>query len=276
METLHGDVTVPEQPERVVALGVAAADELISLGVEPVAVAADPGTLQDNAPWLADRIAGTADADLVPLDGEPNLEAIASAGPDLIVAEAYQVQDEAVFDRLNAIAPTIAPATDAVNPDWDERLLTTAQALGRTEEAEEIIDTITAEFAEAGAAVPGIDERTYQWVRADPDGYGFGNGSLFELFGLRPAGNQDNTQTGDALSREDTAELDADLLAVWAQSDEQRAELDADPLFRDLPAVESGTVYYADLAFANAINSPAPISLRWIRDELEPVIGELG
>lgn len=276
VETIHGEVTVPERPERVLALGFASADELLSLGVRPAAVAADPATLEESAPWLAEEVEGIADAGLAQDSGELNLEAVANTRPDLIVAEVYQVQDAGVFEQLNAIAPTVAPPTDSLNPDWDERLTTTAAAVGRTSEAEALIEEIGAEFAEVGASVPDVEEATYQWVRADPDGYVFGNGSLFELFGLRPADNQDNTQTGDPLSRERATDLDADLLAVWAQSAEHREELDGDPLFQSLPAVEAGTVYYADLAFANAINSPAPISLRWLRDELAPVVGELG
>ncbi|MFE6306202.1 ABC transporter substrate-binding protein [Nocardiopsis sp. NPDC057823] len=282
--TSQGEVTVESAPERVVALGFSSADELISLDIDPVKVAVDPDTLAENAPWLVDPLteaagdgdlASIADPSLVTADGSPDLEAIATAAPDLIIAEVYQVPDRAAFDRLNAIAPTITPDTDAFNPDWDERLLSTAAAVDRTERARELIAELEEEFAAVGAEVPGIGDRTYQWVRADDNGYVFGNGSLFELFGMRPADNQDNTQTAAALSLENTGDLDADLLAVWAQTEERQAELEADPLFRELPSVRNGTVYFAGLDFANAINSPAPISLRWLRDELAPVVGAL-
>ncbi len=276
VETRFGAVTVGQAPERVVALGFAPAEEALALGVEPVSVAEDPDTLAESVPWMAEEIADTADAGLLGGQGEPHLEAIAAADPDLIIAQTYQVTDQATFDNLNAIAPTVLPATDDVNVDWDVRLLTTAQALGRTDEAEELVGQIRTEFAEVGAGVPDIGERTYQWVRADTGGYTFGNGSLFELFGLRPADNQDNTQGAEPLSRERTADLDADLLAVWAPGGEDRRRLDSDPLFQDLPSVQAGTVYHADLAFANAINSAGPISLRWLAEELRPVVEELG
>lgn len=274
--TAYGEVTVEQAPERVVALGFAPAEELLALGVEPVSVAEDPDTLEQSVPWLAEEIASTAEAGLLTGDGEPSIEAIAALAPDLIIAQTHQLPDRASFERLNAIAPTVLPVTDAVNADWDERLLKTAEALDRTDEAEELVAGIEAEFAGIGATVPGIGDRTYQWVRADTDGYAFGNGALFELFGLRPADNQDNTQGGDPLSREHTADLDADLLAVWAPGEDERRRLDEDPLFQGLPAVGAGTVYYADLAFANAINSAGPISLRWLAEELRPTIEELG
>lgn len=275
VQTRHGGVTVEESPSRVLALGFAAADEAISLGVTPVAVAADPETLEAATPWLAEELAGIADPGLVSADGGPNLEAIASVAPDLILAETYQVPDATTFERLNAIAPTVAPDSEALNVDWDERLRTTAQALRREEEAEELITGISAAFAEVGEQVPDIGSRTYQWVRADPGQYAFGNGSVLELFGLRPADNQDNTQTGDPLPLERTEELDADVLMVWAPTGEDRDRLAEDPLFQELPAVGASTVYYADLAFANALNSPAPIGLEWLRGELEPVVGQL-
>ncbi|MGW5879920.1 ABC transporter substrate-binding protein [Nocardiopsis terrae] len=276
IETSHGEVTIEEAPERVVALGFASAEELLSLGVTPVGVAEDPETLDQSVPWMAEEIADISDPGLITADGEPNLEAIAAAEPDLVIAQPYQVSDQAAFDRLNAVAPTVTPATDAANADWDERLLKTAEAVDRTAEAEELIAEIEAEFTGIGETVPGIEDRTYQWVRADTTGYAFGNGALFELFGLRPADNQDNTQTSDPLSRENTADLDADLLAVWAPGDEEREQIDGDPLFQGLPSVEAGTVYYADLAFANAINSAGPMSLRWLAEELRPTVEALG
>jgi iron complex transport system substrate-binding protein len=269
--TAHGDVTVEAAPERVVALGAPSADEVVSLGVDPVGVALDPATLEESAPWLADRVADTAEAGLVRADGTPDIEAIATLEPDLIVAETYLLTEKRTFDRLNAIAPTVAPDSTSVNVDWDVRLRSTAAALDAADEAERLITDIETEFADSGAGVP--DGTTYQWVRADPAGFTFGNGSVFDLYGMEPAANQDNTQSSDPLPRENTAELDADFLAVWAP--EGRAELEEDPLFRSLPAVEDGTVYFADADFANAINSPAPIALRWLREELTPTLGAL-
>ncbi len=275
VRTHHGEVTVEESPTRVLALGFATADEAISLGVTPVSVAADPASLETATPWMADELAGIADPGLLTSDGQPDLEAIASVQPDLILAQTFQVPDATTFERLNAIAPTVAPDSEALNVDWDTRLRTTARALGGEEEAEKLIASVSDEFAEVGSSVPDIGSRTYQWVRADPTGYSFGNGSVLELFGLTPADNQDNTQLGDPLPLERTGELDADVLMVWAPTEEDRARLDEDPLFQTLPAVGASTVYYADLAFANALNSPAPIGLGWLRGELEPVIGQL-
>lgn len=276
VKTSHGDVTIEKAPQRVVALGAATADELISLGIAPVKVAADPDTVEAQTPWMADELAEIADGSLMNDKGELNVEAVAAAEPDLIIGEPWQVADKGVFDQLNDIAPTVSAASQDLNVNWDVRLLKTAEAVDRTDEAKTLISQIQKEFAAVGDTVPDISSKTYQWVRVDPDAFGFGNGSMFELFGLKPAENQDNSQNGAPLSKEKTSELDADLLAIWAPTEDLRASLDDDKLFQALPAVKNGTAYYAGLDFAIAINSPAPMALRWIKDQLKPTIEALG
>lgn len=275
VQTLYGDVTIPEAPKRIVALSFANADELLSLGVTPIKVAADPKTLADTTPWVADQLRSTADANLTTASYELNVEAIAAAKPDLIIAQTWQIKDQAAFDQLNDIAPTIAPDSKALNVDWDVRLRTTADAVAKTDEAEKLITDIKAEFKEVGDTVPDVSSKTYQWVRVDADGFGFGNGSVFGLFGLKPGTQQDNTQNGAPLSLEQTSKLDADLLAVWAPSADLRKSIDNSKLFQQLPAVQNGTVYYAELDFANALNSPGPLALRWLKDQLAPTIEKL-
>lgn len=276
VDTSQGEVTIPAEPTRIVALSASTADELISLGVTPHKVAVSPDELPAGFPWLVDDVTDIADPDLLTANFELNLEAIAAAEPDLIVAQTYQVADQAVYDQISAIAPTITPASDAVNVDWDERLLKTAEAIGETAQAEAMIADIEAEFAAVGETVPGISSMTYQWVRADPDGYGFGNGSVLELFGLQPAANQDNTQnTAPPLGKESTSQLDADILAIWAPTPELRTALDENSAFQALPSVTNDTVIYAELDFADAANSPAPMALAWLKDKVTPYIEAL-
>jgi len=273
--TNHGDVTIKKKPKRIVALSVANADELISLGAHPVAVAVDPATIKEGFPWMIDDLKGIADSSLITASYDLNVEAIAQAKPDLILAQSYQVKDKAIFDQLNKIAPTVAPNSNASNVDWNKRLLTTAAAIGRTKEAQALITQIGDEFAAIGKDVPDISSKTYQWVRVDPNGYGFGNGSVLELFGLKPASNQDNSQNDPVLSKEKTATLNADVLGVFPPTKDLRTSLDTDSLFQALPAVKHGTVFYADIALADAVNSPAPKALHWLKDRLKPTIEAL-
>lgn len=276
LTTPYGDVTIPEQPERVVTLTIEAADALISLGIEPIAVAADPATFPATHPWMVGKIDDVADAALVSGTLEINYEAIAQLQPDLILGTTYVFSDAAAFERMNSIAPTVIENSTAVNVDWDQRLLTAGEAFGLTDKAQAMIDDIRAEFSAIGAEVPDIASKTYQFIRVDPDGYGFGNGSVLDLFGLQPAANQDNTQNGPGLSKENTSQLDADVLGVWAPTEDLRTSLDNDPLFQALPSVANGTVFYLDMPLAFAANTPAPMALAWLKDVLAPTIRALG
>ncbi len=276
LKTAHGDVTIEAAPTRVLALSVPSADELISLGIEPVAVAVDPSMLAVAYPWMEGALKDTANAELSSSGGELNLEAIAQVRPDLIIAATWQVTDDSVYRQLSSIAPTITPDSTAINVDWDQRLLATAAAVDRTAKAEELITQIRADYAAVGATVPGIATKTYQFVRADADGFGFGNGSVLELYGIKPAANQDNTQNGPTLSKENTAQLDADLLGIWIPTPELEAGLAKDPMFQSLPAVKGGTIFYADFAVASAANTPGPMALAWLNDRLTPTIEKLG
>ncbi|UGQ11402.1 ABC transporter substrate-binding protein [Yinghuangia sp. ASG 101] len=273
VKTRHGDVTIKSEPKRVVALGATTADELISLGVTPVKVA---GPAEDAAyPWVADKIHDLAAPDMMNASFELNVEAIANAKPDLIVGQGFEAADKAVYDQLSSIAPTVVPDSTSLNVSWDQRLRTTGAAVGRTAEAETLITSLKDEFAAMAGKYPGIKDKTYQLVRADSGGYAFGNGSLFELFGLKPAANQDNTMKSAPLSFENTDQLNADLLVVWPMGSDMQNKVKNDTAFQALPSVRNGTSYVADLAFATAVNSPTPTAMRWVKDKLDPVLAQL-
>lgn len=273
VKTRYGDVTVKSEPKRVVALGATTADELISLGVTPVKVA---GPAEDAAyPWVADKIHDLAAPDMMNASYELNVEAIANAKPDLIIGQGFEAAKKSVYDQLSSIAPTVVPDSTAMNVSWDQRLRTTGAAVGKAAEAETLITSLKGEYAAMAEKYPGITGKTYQLVRVDSGGYFFGNGSLFELFGLKPTANQDNTMTGPPLSFENTDQLDADLLVVWPISGDMQDKIKNDAAFQSLPSVKHGTSYVADLAFATAVNSPTPAAMRWVKDKLDPVLAQL-
>src|SRR5687768_5119131 len=100
-----GSTEIPSPPERVVVLDTGELDSLVALGVTPVgAVSTDVATgflshLQEPAEGVQE--VGTI--------GEPNLEAIAAAQPDLILSS--KVRHEALYDELSQIAPTVFAET---------------------------------------------------------------------------------------------------------------------------------------------------------------------
>lgn len=268
--TAHGDTTIDAQPGKIVALTPTAADELLALGITPAAVATDPATLDVTAPWIADDIRDISDASLVSQGQEINAEKLADLDPDLVIGGTYQFKDKEVWDKVNAIAPTVIPEKLDANVGWEASLRTTAEAVGLQDRAEEIIGEIRDEYRDAAGDVPS--GKTYNFT-----GYGkelnffSGNGSVFQMFGLTPSATQD----GDAISVENTDRLIGDLLAVWPQTESDRKALDDSPAFQKLPAVQNGTVYYVDQSDAYAVNAAGPHSLRWFLDRIVPTVQKL-
>jgi iron complex transport system substrate-binding protein len=80
-----GDVTLEEEPQRVVALDFPSADAALALGVVPVGVAEISHLPEGMHRWTADALDGAAAEVFTIGDGYP-LEEIAALDPDVILA----------------------------------------------------------------------------------------------------------------------------------------------------------------------------------------------
>jgi len=135
IEHTFGTTTIEEQPERVVVLGWSAQDVVYSLGVTPVGMPSfsygggDDGVLS----WDDEHYDAAKTTLLDTADGPP-LEDIAALRPDVILAP-YEGFDEATYEDLSKIAPTILTEGD----DWKLNLREHGEALGRTNDSEELL-----------------------------------------------------------------------------------------------------------------------------------------
>ncbi len=124
----YGDVEVPVSPGRVVAASYDTPWQLMSLGVKPAAV-------QDYGKWISEftpeQQAFVDGLPTIGLFGEMNFEAIAAADPDIIVGDADEV-DQATFDRLSGIAPTVIVKGES-RGDWKKITTELAEAIGKTD-----------------------------------------------------------------------------------------------------------------------------------------------
>ncbi|PWJ53643.1 iron complex transport system substrate-binding protein [Quadrisphaera granulorum] len=122
----HGDVTVPEEPQRVAAVSYDTTWNLMSLGVKPV-------TSLDYGPWIdefsTEQQAFVEGVPTVGTFGEINVEAVTAAQPDLIIGTAEEV-DEATYAQLSAVAPTVLVGGGS-RGDWQVTTEQTAKAVGR-------------------------------------------------------------------------------------------------------------------------------------------------
>ena len=156
MDTAFGEVTVDEEPVRVVALGWSDAETALALGVQPVGASDWLGFGGEGVgPWAE---GGYDEAPEIIETLEPSYEAIAALEPDLILDTRSDGTQER-YDQLSAIAPTIGQP-EGVGPyqtTWQQQLELVGQALGKADEAAELQDEVDQAFADAAADNPGFE-----------------------------------------------------------------------------------------------------------------------
>lgn len=172
-------VELPEPAQDVVVLEWQMVEGVLTLGVEPVGVADVEGyNTWDSAEPLDSDVADVGKR------GEPNLDAIFSTDPDLVITEVYG-PDDAVVEQLEEYdVPVLAVlGADAEDPiaQVEETFGLIAEALGRTEEAEAAWADFDAAIEEGRAAVEEADPEVTDFVYVD----GYVQGSTLSL---RPFG----------------------------------------------------------------------------------------
>src|SRR5699024_5691736 len=91
-------------------------------------------------------------------DGQP-YEAIAKLRPDVILAP-YEGFDEATYDKLSKIAPTVAYPDKAWQTTWQDQATIVGKALGKTEKAKDLVAQTEQTIAETGEKHPEFDGKS--------------------------------------------------------------------------------------------------------------------
>ncbi|MFC5951420.1 ABC transporter substrate-binding protein [Pseudonocardia lutea] len=267
--TAFGQVEVPSAPQRVVALGEPALDTALALGVTPVGTTASRGGTAPPA-YLG---AQAASLPIVGTVGEPNVEEVLAAEPDLILGTTSTTREQ--YDALSKIAPTVAPAAAEMGR-WQEPLKVYAQALGKADE----LDTQLADLDERAAALQ--QQGTFAVLRWMPAGAvvmnaGLMPGSLLSATGatpVQPATALGRSPHSDPLSLENLTRVDADRIFVASLNAEGRTALEAaqqQPAFTRLKAAQAGAVESVDGAVWSS--SSGPIAARLVVEDIEKAVG---
>lgn len=189
-------VELDQPAERVAVLEWQQTEDLLSLCVNPVAVA-DP---EGYSTWVsAEEL--PADATDVGTRGEPNLEALFATEPDLVVVEAYTAEDEILKQLAEYDVPVLATkGADAEDPigNMKDTFELIAQATGREDRADEVLAEFEAKLEEGKEALAGSEAAGTAFVYFDgwidganvairPFGQGSLVGELGEELGLENA-----------------------------------------------------------------------------------------
>ncbi|MHA6630049.1 iron-siderophore ABC transporter substrate-binding protein [Pseudonocardia sichuanensis] len=219
IEHAFGATTIEQPPQRIVALGFNEADFVLALGAQPVGVRDFIGAFdEDSRAWAREEMTGPPPEKV---GGEEiDLEKIAELQPDLILG-VYSFMEQSDYDKLSQLAPTVAQPAAGTTATWQEQTRITGQALGKPEEAEQLVASVEGRFAEASAAHPSFAGKTISVFLSSGN---TGGAYVLEGTDLRAQfftdlGFVNSPDTGE-ISSERFGLLDKDVLVVLGADEE--------------------------------------------------------
>lgn len=274
IEHRFGSTVIPERPERIVTLNVQWTDAVLAMGETPAAYMLTSTVGEtDPYPWQTGLLDGVERIDSA---GQIPFEMVSALDPDLILVT-FAVAEEADFDLLSDIAPTVAFLSDLEVEPWAEQVKALGEALGEPERAADVIAGVDAQVAELAAELPGLAGKTYTfanlvpgdtiYVIADPDD---GASRVFNALGMELDPEIVAIDEGAVgrvqISYEQIGLLQADLVGVLLNG----AEPDSIVGLSELPSAESGALIDFTLPDIVGLNTPTPLSVPYLLDLMRP------
>ncbi|MGO1568133.1 MAG: ABC transporter substrate-binding protein [Brachybacterium sp.] len=282
--TLHnayGDVTIKEKPERIAVLGYADVALASAMGAEVVL-----------APESFTSVAGAGDEKNLPyVDPLPedttwvnpmsiNVEQVASAMPDLILATAAFTLDEAMYQQLSDIAPVVTYEEGLYQATSEESAARVGQALGDPEAAEQLIRQADDAIAKTKDELPNLDGGTFLYGQARDGVVVFlvdkenvtarfmQQLGLVSLPAITELGGQGSVPGSIDVSFEQAPLFnDAGVLFMTYQSDALQQKFESDPIVSQQPIMQQRYVPVG-LEAATALQDPNVAAVPWLLEEL--------
>ncbi|MEJ5944100.1 ABC transporter substrate-binding protein [Pseudokineococcus basanitobsidens] len=281
VDTAFGEIEIPEEPQRVVALGWSDAETALALGIQPVGASDWLGFGGDGVgPW-AEGLYDESPTIISTL--EPELEQIAALQPDLILDTRSDGTQER-YDALSQIATTVGipEGAESYTTTWEEQLDLVGEALGREDEADQLEDEVEQTLDDAAAANPQFEGKTVAVGARTAEEWGaYTEGDsrvqLMESLGFEQS-PQVEELGGDSfyvpVSDEQLNLLDADLTVVFPIFVEA-AEITDNPLYQAIPSVQDGrSVVLEDTTLLNAFSSASALGTEYAAENITPLLAE--
>lgn len=277
-----GETVIAAPPKRVVSAGYTEQDDLLAVGVVPIAVTNWFGDEPFAVwPWAQPKL-GDAKPVVLNLDNGIQINRIASLKPDLIVAINAGV-DDGTYQKLSAIAPTVPQSDgDPFFEPWKVQAATIGQAVFAAERMKPLIDGVDAKFTTIGEQNPQFHDKKVLLLqgRLHQDQVlatmpGWRTGFLTEM-GLVIA-DSINAFAVDYRAfiprKQIRAVLDAADVLIWTtESQDEQSALLADPDVAALPATAHHRNIFTTKDQAGAIAFASPLSYPLVADQLPPLI----
>ncbi|MBJ7339568.1 ABC transporter substrate-binding protein [Mycolicibacterium sp.] len=280
-----GETKIPSAPKRVVSAGFTEQDDLLALGVVPIAITdwfgGEPFAVW---PWAQPKL-GTAQPVVLNLYDGIEVDQIAALKPDLIVATNAGL-DQDTYTKLAAIAPTIAQSgQSAFFEPWKDQASAIGQAVFKFDEMTKLVADVDAKFAEIGKNNPSFTGKKIVITSAT---------TYQDQYDVTPPGWRTEflTQMGFAIPdsvtavvKDDRAQvpraklasvLDAADVVVWTtQSDDEQAALIADPTFAALKSTRTNRNVFTGKELAGALAFTSVLSYPVVADRLPQMISKV-
>lgn len=278
IEHKFGTSIIPAQPERVVSLDYNGADNLLALGVQPVAIRYWYGDYPRAVwPWADTVMTETPQI----LRGDLNFEQITATNPDVIIALWSGIAAED-YERLSLIAPVVAvpPGVGDYALPWQEQAIIAGRALGLADEAKRQVDVLQARLTAVAQSNPDWQNRAAVVATAWNGELGAYTSQdirpqLLQGLGFTTPSTVDERINNNSFhvnfSMEEITQLEADVV-LWVSTSDDFSELNAIPARRYLQAHQEGREVLIGSLLSSAFSHASLLSLPYALDRLVPAL----
>ncbi|SIT76175.1 iron-siderophore ABC transporter substrate-binding protein [Microbacterium sp. RU33B] len=283
IEHAYGETIIETKPERIATVAWANHEVPLALGVVPVGMSkATWGDDDDNGvlPWVEDQLAELGAETPVLFDETDGIDfdAVNDTNPDIILA-AYSGLTQEEYDTLSKIAPVVAFPDVAWGTSYEDTIRLNSKAIGLEAEGDALIEELHGEVEAALADFPELADSSVLFSFIDPTDFsqvGFYTSldtrpGFLESLGLPAptivAEESDGTdQFYVSVSSEEADRFDdVDVFVTYGDAGSDFvAQLRADPLLAQIPAIAAGRVAVLENSTPLAASAnPSPLSIGW-------------
>ncbi|MBY7968749.1 ABC transporter substrate-binding protein [Vibrio fluvialis] len=243
----HGEFTLNQVPQRIVALEFSFVDALAAVDVSPVGIADD----NDPSRLLPAVSAKLGQWQSVGTRSQPSLEVIASLKPDLIIADVDR--HSAVYRDLSKIAPTLLlPSRRETYEDNLKSAEIIGKVIGKEAEMQQRLAQHHQLMDHYAAQLSGLNNQTVQFgVARENDFYAHSAesyaGGVIHALGLAAPTGLKNENASRQISLEQLLALNPNYLVVGDYTEKSIvSRWQKQPLWNVLSAVRAKQVLHVD------------------------------
>ncbi|MPZ99549.1 MAG: ABC transporter substrate-binding protein [Dehalococcoidia bacterium] len=278
IDDYFGPVTIPADPQRVVAGDSVTLGNMLALGAKPIGAGVNRNSLPG---YLGDQMDGVAD---LTADSGIDVEQALALGPDLAITFAGFADDpwnQDNYDRYKAALPTFGYQYGYTYIEEITLNLTeVARALNRSERAQELIDQYEERVAglRQRTSDAGLADKPVSVIRLSQDGnYSIRIGSsesiVFRALGIaQPEGQRNPDDFSIEVSLENLNLLnEADTVFVYVDDNaaSEQSVVTENAVWQSLEPVRNNRVHFVNSGIWNSIDI---IGLMHILDDVEELL----